>query len=54
MSTTASKPDPRDPDPRDAQDADPLAGMSDDPRGDPTPDLRQSDTDTDADAGTGV
>ena len=39
-------PDPRTLDPREAELLDPEAGASDDPRVDPTPDKRQSDTGT--------
>ena len=38
-------PDPREQDTHAAQSLDPEAGISDDPRVDPTPDKRQSDTD---------
>jgi len=45
-SKSSTEPDPRDPDVRDAEDLDPHSGVSDDPRVDPTPDRRQSDTTT--------
>jgi hypothetical protein len=40
--------DPRSDDVRDAERFDPASGASDDPRVDPTPDKRQSDTETQA------
>jgi len=40
----ASANDPRDPDPHAAQELDPASGASDDPRVDPTPDRRQTDS----------
>lgn len=43
-SETARPDDPRDPDPGASEAVDPHSGRSDDPRVDPTPDRRQSDT----------
>ena len=45
MSQSETTPDPREHDEHAAQILDPEAGQSDDPRVDPTPDKRQSDTD---------
>lgn len=45
MSTVGGTPDPREQDTHAAQILDPEMGQSDDPRVDPTPDKRQSDTD---------
>ncbi len=45
MNPREATPDPRDQDTHAAQTMDPESGVSDDPRVDPTPDNRQSDTD---------
>ena len=45
MASLEHTPDPREQDTHAAQILDPESGASDDPRVDPTPDKRQSDTD---------
>jgi hypothetical protein len=45
MNPREASPDPRDQDAHASQTMDPESGVSDDPRVDPTPDKRQSDTD---------